>query len=48
MAGEFQSRPLESLEPGEAGRSADPLVRGEGDQGHSEIPTFDGGGDGPP
>jgi 3-deoxy-7-phosphoheptulonate synthase len=48
MAGEFQNRPFESLEPGEAGRGADPLVRGGGHFGQGEIPTFDGGGDGPP
>ena len=47
MAENFQSRPHESLEAEEAGRAVDPLVRGAGDQGHGEIPSFDGGGEGP-
>lgn len=47
MAENFQSRPHESLEAEEAGRAVDPLVRGAGDQGHGEIPPFDGGGEGP-
>src|SRR6202167_5175547 len=47
MAGEFQIRRLGRPEQNE-GCSADSLVCGDGDYGHGEIPSFDGGGEGPP
>src|ERR1700689_4283523 len=47
MAGEFQIRRLGSPEQN-VGCSADSLVCGDGDYGHGEIPSFDGGGEGPP